>query len=202
MTTWNEYSRAISGLNAKEAFAVALAYDNKAGEGLRSRFVFKKGNKAAEISDLLLNYACAVGEGNGLASVDDRKVQSVTDLLLKTKLFDANNYAKRLAARVEFQSPAVLESLPRDVSGMFDAAIDDARDGDARGFAWGCFHVMQAFTRPYESPFRGDDALELYDALGEVPAVVMDTYGDAGLDVAERMMKMYGKVGALQARFA
>lgn len=196
--SWNQFSKAITGLNAKEAFLVVVAIE----PNVRCKYMSfpPKSQPIEMLPTLLVNYAFAQGDIDNVRRFDQRKVQAATATILGTRFKHANDYVVKLNGRVEFQDPDIILEMPSNVDSIYDRATHDAEEGSAKGFAWACFRLNQAFMKPSTSLFTFNEALDLHDALGDIPGVVIDTYGEAGLDVAMQMEKMHGKIGAMPLR--
>jgi len=193
--SWNQFSRAVIGLNAKEAFFVAVTIE----PNVRCKYVsFPPKTQPIEmLPTLLVNYAFAQGDIDNIRRFDQKKVQTAINTILGTRFKHANDYALKIKGRVEFQDPDTILEMPSNTVSMFDRAVNDAADGSAMGFAWACFRLKRALEHPSASAFSIDEALDLHEALGEVPDIVMDVYGEAGLDIAMQMEKMHKKIASL-----
>lgn len=128
---------------------------------------------------------------------DGNKVKIALRLIFSTRLATIEAYTRKLGERIEFQSLEAQAAMPVASGKIFELAYSDAEEGNERGLAWACFQLRQVFEGSSAGKFDEDEAMDLYSDLQGIPDLLLDLYGEAGLDVAERMEKMLSKIGGM-----
>ncbi len=181
---WRSFKEAVMGFNSLEAADAA----SKINKFLSSRLLGLTAGlvKFQRVPELLDNFAYALVENEkSEVRVDPLKVKCVVDMVLNTPFDGLAVISKKMAARIEFQPEAM--AMPKYAEGIFSKAFVDATVGSGRGFNWGCFKLRHAFQTPNASLLDVNEALDLHDELSAIPDLVVDEFGEAGIDVAIQM---------------
>jgi hypothetical protein len=179
LDNWGLFKEAVMGLKSGEVLEVASRLD-----GCLNRvngYVFGPyADKAQQVPELLMNFAQAVGNAERRSvGIDRERVLEVSASALNSTFFALAAFSDKMSARIEFQ-PEVT-SMPRDLRDIEDLALNDAIDGSARGFHWGCFRLRHAFANPGNSALDTERALDLFSALSAVPDLILDQFGEAAV---------------------
>jgi len=194
LDNWRPFKESVMRLNSREAAAVADKINKfYAGNPIRLPVMAAMVTRIHRIPALLDNFAYALMENERREpSIDVLKVKQVVDIVTGSTLYALDAISDKMAARIEFQPEAL--SMPKDAEGIYNKAFVDATKGSGRGFHWGCVTLRHAFRTPQASLLGADDALDLYADLRDIPYLVVDEFGEAGLDVADGMLRHLANV--------
>ncbi len=194
--TWDEFSSAVMGLSSQEAFFVAHMVEGLGVSVLHKRRVPPRREPTQDLPELLMNYAFAKENSDGKV-FNLKRASEAIKLICGARLKDMNGYVDKLRSRVEFQSMDRQLEMPKVGGDIFEKAFSDAEEGSEKGLAWACFGLRETFRGSTDWGMDQDEALDLYESLRGVPDIIIDTYGEAGFDVAMRMEKMLNKIGQM-----